>query len=106
MQTEDVMRMNQYQSVISIPKKKGKSGVVNYMFPEDVRLILKQPDLKKTSGRRDMVLLSLMYNSGARVQEMADIVRQYISDFGLDGNWLKNYTRTNNSRGWHCMYPT
>ena len=73
MQTEDVMRLNQYQLVISIPKKKGKSGTVNYMSPEGIKLILEQPDAKKMSGRRDMVLLSLMYDSGARVQEMADI---------------------------------
>lgn len=73
MQTEDVMRLNQYQLVISIPKKRGKSGTVNYMSPEGIKLILEQPDAKKMSGRRDMVLLSLMYDSGARVQEMADI---------------------------------
>ena len=73
MQTEDVMRLNQYQLVISIPKKRGKSGSVNYMSPEGVKLILEQPDAKKMSGRRNMVLLSLMYDSGARVQEMADI---------------------------------
>ena len=73
MQTEDVMRLNQYQLVISIPKKRGKSGTVNYMSPEGVKLILEQPDAKKMSGRRNMVLLSLMYDSGARVQEMADI---------------------------------
>jgi integrase/recombinase XerD len=72
-QTEDVMRLNQYQLVISIPKKRGKSGTVNYMSPEGIKLILEQPDAKKMSGRRDMVLLSLMYDSGARVQEMADI---------------------------------
>jgi site-specific recombinase XerD len=73
MQTEDIVRINQYQQVILIPKKKGKSGTVNYMSPEGIRLILEQPDLKTPSGRRDMVLLSLMYDSGARVQELADI---------------------------------
>ena len=73
MQTEDVTRLNQYQLVISIPKKRGKSGTVNYMSPEGIKLILEQPDAKRYSGRRDMVLLSLMYDSGARVQEIADI---------------------------------
>jgi site-specific recombinase XerD len=43
------------------------------MSPEGIKLILEQPDAKKMFGRRDMVLLSLMYDSGARVQEMADI---------------------------------
>lgn len=73
MQTEDVMRLNQYQLIISIPKKRGKSRTVNYMSPEGMKLILEQPDARKMCGRRDMVLLSLMYDSGARVQEMADI---------------------------------
>lgn len=73
MQLEDVMRLNQYQLIISIPKKKGTSGTVNYMSPEGIRLILNQPDVEKRSGHRDMVLLSLMYDSGARVQEMADL---------------------------------
>ena len=69
----DAPPVNQYQSVISIPKKRGKSGTVNYMSPEGIKHILEQPDAKTMSGRRDMVLLSLMYDSGARVQEMADI---------------------------------
>jgi site-specific recombinase XerD len=47
MQTEDVMRINQYQLVISIPQKRGKSGTVNYMSPDGVKLILEQPDAKK-----------------------------------------------------------
>lgn len=71
MQTEDVMRLNQYQLVISIPKKKGKVETINYMSPEGVKLILEQPNVKTMSGHRDMVLLSLMYDSGARVQEIA-----------------------------------
>jgi site-specific recombinase XerD len=73
MQLEDVARLNQYQLIISIPKKKGKAEIVNYMSPEGVKLILRQPDTGKISGRRDMVLLSLMYDTGARVQEMADL---------------------------------
>lgn len=73
MQMEDVIRLNQYQRVLSISKKKTKSGTVNYMSLDAVRLILKQPDVRTMSGRRDMVLLSLMYDSGARVQEMADL---------------------------------
>ena len=73
MQTEDVIRLNQYQQIISISKKKAKSGTVNYMSLDAIRLILAQPDIEKESGRRDMVLLSLMYDSGARVQEMADL---------------------------------
>lgn len=73
MQTEDVLHMYQYQQILSIPKKKSKSGTVNYISLEGIRLILKQPDLTKRLGYRDMVLLTLMYDSGSRVQEIADL---------------------------------
>jgi site-specific recombinase XerD len=73
MQTEDVIRLNQYQRILSISKKKTKSGTINYMTPDGIKLILEQPDIQSMSGFRDMVLLSLMYDSGARVQEMADL---------------------------------
>jgi len=73
MQTEDVIRINQYQRILSISKKKTTSGTINYMSPDGIRLILEQPNIQSPSGYRDMVLLSLMYDSGARVQEMADL---------------------------------
>jgi site-specific recombinase XerD len=81
MQLEDIMRLNQYQLIISIPKKKGGKGIINYMSPEGIKLILGQPDVSKGSGRRDMVLLSLMYDTGSRVQEMADLT---VGDIRLD----------------------
>jgi site-specific recombinase XerD len=73
MQLEDVAYLNRYQMIISIPKKKSKQGTINYMSPKGIEVILKQPDTKKISGRRDLVLLSLMYDTGSRVQEMADL---------------------------------
>jgi site-specific recombinase XerD len=73
MQAEDVLRINRYQRILSISKKKTTSGTINYMTPDGIRLILEQPNGQSLSGYRDMVLLSLMYDSGARVQEMADL---------------------------------
>jgi site-specific recombinase XerD len=35
--------------------------------------ILAQPDLSKQAGRRDAVLLSVLYDTGARVQELIDL---------------------------------
>jgi len=81
MQLEDVLRLNQYQKIIAIPKKKSKKGTINYLSLEGVKIILKQPDVEKMSGWRDMVLLSLMYDTGSRVQEMADLT---VEDVRLD----------------------
>ena len=49
------------------------------LSPEGIRLLLEQPDQYTVHGRRDLALMSLMYDSGARVQEIVDLsVRGFI----------------------------
>jgi site-specific recombinase XerD len=50
-----------------------KRSTVKYLPVEDLKIILAQPDLNTPEGRRDVVLLSLLYDTGARVQEIIDI---------------------------------
>ena len=40
---------------------------------EGMKLLLAQPDTTSWKGRRHLALLSLMYDTGARVQEIADL---------------------------------
>lgn len=46
---------------------------MNYLTIEGVKLILNQPDVTSLRGRRDLALLSLMYDTGSRVQEIIDL---------------------------------
>ena len=59
--------------ISSIPLKKTEKKAISYLSVEGIKLLLKQPDLSKRSGRRDLALLSLMYDTAARVQEIADL---------------------------------
>jgi len=43
---------------------------MNYLAFEGIKNILDQPNLQKSSGRRDLCILSLLYDSGARVSEI------------------------------------
>lgn len=63
----------EWQKVLAIPVKKGERGTLNYMSLEGIKLLLEMPDQRTRSGRRDLALLSLMYVTAARVQEIADL---------------------------------
>lgn len=61
-------------SVIKIPIKKAPKKKRVAFTVEEVKIILSMPDQNKGTGLRDTVLLSLMYATGARSQEMCDLV--------------------------------
>lgn len=63
----------EWQKILAIPVKKGERGTLNYMSLEGIELLLRMPDQRTKSGRRDLALLSLMYDTAARVQEIADL---------------------------------
>lgn len=63
----------EWQKILSIPVKRTESKSVRYMSLEGVKLLFEEPDQSTRTGRRDLALLSLMYDSGARVQEMIDL---------------------------------
>ena len=62
-----------FQKVISIPLKKAPKTVVEHLSPEAMQLLLAQPDRNCLKGRRNLVLMSVLYDTGARVQELIDI---------------------------------
>ena len=47
--------------------------MIQHLATEQVTFLLKQPDMQTPSGRRDVTLLSLLYDTGARVQEICDL---------------------------------
>jgi len=62
------------QRVLAIPFKRHPRVVISYLSADEMQTLLSQPDLSRQKGRRDLVLLSLLYDSGARVQELIDLV--------------------------------
>jgi integrase/recombinase XerD len=72
-QSEEPDRMLQCQKILAIPQRRHARPTVGYLFKEDLAEILAQPDLRNRGGRRDAVLLSILYDTGARVQELIDL---------------------------------
>jgi len=73
LQRESLDHFHECQKILSIKFKKAAQESMNYLTIEGIKLLLRQPDLRTSKGRRDTALLSLMYDTGARVQEMIDL---------------------------------
>lgn len=69
------------QRILHVPFKKTLGRVVGYLTKEEVEAILAQPDRTTPKGRRDYLVLALLYDTGARVQEVLDLSP---ADFRLD----------------------
>jgi integrase/recombinase XerD len=81
LQAEEPDRMQQCQKILAIPLRKHARPTVNYLSKEELAAILAHPDLRTPKGRRDAVLLSVLYDTGARVQELVDLS---VGDVRLD----------------------
>jgi len=69
-----------YTAVIGMPKKKEpKDAGIKYFTKEEISLLLKLPDTEKAIGQRDVTLLSILYSTGARAQELCDITLKDIT---------------------------
>jgi site-specific recombinase XerD len=73
LQLEQPHALYQYQQILAIPMKKARKKSINYLTLEAIKNLLDMPNRNTKGGRRDLVLLSLIYDTGARVQEVADV---------------------------------
>jgi len=72
-QSEVPELMLQCQRILAIPLRRHARSIVGYLSKEYLAQILAQPDLHTHAGRRDAVMLSVLYDIGARVQELIDL---------------------------------
>jgi len=81
MQTQDPARMACYQDILAIPASRHDRPAVAHLSVEQTRRLLAAPDRSTRAGRRDATLLATLYDTAARVQELADLT---VRDIRLD----------------------
>jgi site-specific recombinase XerD len=64
--------------VLAIPVKRADRRLVGYLTRPEIDAVLAAPDRRRWTGQRDYALLLTMYNSGARVSEVASLQRRHI----------------------------
>jgi site-specific recombinase XerD len=73
LQSQDPARMAACQDILAVPAKKKTRPGVNHLTVEQTRRLLDQPDRSTRRGRRDATLLATLYDTAARVSELADL---------------------------------
>jgi site-specific recombinase XerD len=66
-------RLEYCQRIIAIPFKRARQRTVEYLEYEEIQQILSTIDQTTCDGRRDYTLLSILFNTGARVQEALNL---------------------------------
>jgi len=65
--------VEQCQRILNIPFKRAACATIEYLEFEEMAAVLQAVDRSDAYGLRDYALLSLMFNTGARAQEMSDL---------------------------------
>lgn len=73
LQVEEPTLLLHCQRILAMPLRRFVRHEVGYLTKDHLAALLTQPDLKRSDGRRDAVLLSVLYDTGARVQELIDL---------------------------------
>ena len=69
-QTEEPSYLLNCQQILSIGAKKYRKPCIDYLSGDTLKNILAKPNLATRSGRRDLLILSVLYDTGARVSEL------------------------------------
>jgi site-specific recombinase XerD len=64
--------------ILTIPYKKTPEVPVTYLSLEEIHLLFSLPDTKNKKGLRDLTIMVLLYESGARVQELIELTLSQI----------------------------
>jgi site-specific recombinase XerD len=65
------------ERIMKIPEKKTQKQLIGFLYPDEILKVFKSVDLKKKQGFRDYLILHLLYDSGARASEIANLNIDY-----------------------------
>lgn len=61
------------KAILNIPFKKTTEKQYSYFLKEELKILFNEPDIKTKIGMRNKAILTFMYASGARAQEVCDL---------------------------------
>jgi len=61
------------QRILAIPSKRGSEHEIVYLEKDAMKALLAAPDQTISRGRRDLAMIAMLYDTGARIQELIDL---------------------------------
>lgn len=61
------------QRILAIPSKRSSAHEIVYLEKDAMKALLAAPDQSNTRGRRDLAIIAMLYDTGARVQELINL---------------------------------
>jgi integrase/recombinase XerD len=78
LQRKELSCFERCSAILSIRSKRIPEAPVTYLSLEEIQLLFSLPDTKDKKGLRDLTILVLLYETGARVQELIDLTLSQI----------------------------
>ncbi|MFC1886515.1 tyrosine-type recombinase/integrase [Thermodesulfobacteriota bacterium] len=66
-------------TVLNIPQKRSQKPLVGFLYDDEILRVFGSVDIRSKEGFRDYVLLHLLYDSGARASEIANLKLDYFN---------------------------
>jgi integrase/recombinase XerC len=76
--SREPLALGQCSAILQIRPKRTVTRPPDYLEPDEIEVVLNQPDRRRPEGFRDYVLLSFLFHTGARIQEALDVRPQDI----------------------------
>lgn len=73
LQHSDVIHIDRWQEILAIKFKKTRFKPMEYLSVDGIKLLLEQIPTDNIFGRRNLTMLALLYDTGARVQELISL---------------------------------
>jgi site-specific recombinase XerD len=65
------------EQIMKIPEKKTQKQIIGFLYPDEMLKVFESVDLRKREGFRNYTILHLLYDSGARASEIANLNLDY-----------------------------
>ena len=82
---EEIENIKNIKEILSIKSKKFTKKVMDYLTEEEFKELLESIDTTSKKGRRNLVLLSLLYDTAARASE---IIHLKVEDIHLEEKYI------------------